>query len=150
MVLRSRRIRKIPAKASQRCVLPCVCGIPAPATLRYTADNGDCSSQAPPSSDEALGLSPVIPPAAADPVPKEQAAEVSLPTTTDGSFSKAKEMSAEEAGQWKAVHSAARWGKYEEVNKMVRTSNVDLQDPINGNFTIHIAAQVCYRSNFDH
>jgi hypothetical protein len=56
--------------------------------------------------------------------------------------SKVPEMSAEDAGQWKSVHSAARWGKIDDINRMVRSSNVDLQDPMNGNFTIHIAAQV--------
>merc|ERR1712070_1190680 len=55
--------------------------------------------------------------------------------------SKVPEMSAEDAGQWKSVHSAARWGKIDDINRMVRSSNVDLQDPMNGNFTIHIAAQ---------
>ena len=48
----------------------------------------------------------------------------------------------EEAGMWKEVHSAVRWGKFDDVKKLVKPANVDLQDPMNGNYTIHIAAQV--------
>lgn len=83
--------------------------------------------------DPASGLSSIVPPAAEAGPPDEPEEVTPKP--------KSSELSPEEAGQWKAVHSAARWGKYDDVNRMVRSANVDLQDPINGNFTIHIAAQ---------
>ena len=85
--------------------------------------------------DPASGLSSIVPPAAEAGPPDEPEEVTPKP--------KSSELSPEEAGQWKAVHSAARWGKFDDVNRMVRSANVDLQDPINGNFTIHIAAQVC-------
>ncbi len=85
--------------------------------------------------DAASGLSSIVPPAA-EAGPLDEPEEVAQKT-------KSPDLSPEDAGQWKEVHSAARWGKFDDVNRMVRSANVDLQDPINGNFTIHIAAQVC-------
>mmetsp|Transcript_47404 Transcript_47404/g.107443 ORF Transcript_47404/g.107443 Transcript_47404/m.107443 type:complete len:191 (+) Transcript_47404:103-675(+) len=44
-------------------------------------------------------------------------------------------------GDWKKLHSACRWGKYEEVESLLGPGNVDCADPGNGNRPIHIGAQ---------
>ena len=53
-------------------------------------------------------------------------------------------MSVQEENKWMQVHSAARWGKFDEVKQMVKDNMVDLQDPKTGNVTLHIAAQVMF------
>ena len=65
-----------------------------------------------------------------------------LDQSGSGVIEVARPLTPEEASMWKEVHSVVRWGKFDDVKRLVRPSNVDLQDPMNGNYTIHIAAQV--------
>jgi cyclin-dependent kinase inhibitor 2C len=49
---------------------------------------------------------------------------------------------AKEDDLWKIVHSAARWQKMEDLKKIVKSPRrANLEDPQNGNYTLHIAAQ---------
>lgn len=45
------------------------------------------------------------------------------------------------AGDWKKLHSAARWGKEDEFAALLAVNDVDAEDSGNGNRSVHIASQ---------